>query len=378
MNVIPVCSYHDPAFPTRDVLYAHPELLRLAPNRWRHHRLVLTALAATGLLSGMQQAWAVGESVSPAPRIAPIFQHGDGNGSFGCIVVNPPVFLSEEEARQVITEEAKRLGLTFTSDSPTLEGVQVPITDRYAFDDGPARWRKTTLVLDGEDARHKVAYEFVSEQDLDAWETRFHGIVSTVSHYNLLGTAILLGQGLAKSEPEPRVGIFYEPGIGTGSLPEVILLREIPLAPLRPIAGWLGAALKVDKGTITVTRGASTAIFTFNSAQARMNDKTVALSSLVTVRKGVAFVPIRELVEALDAGEGFSSDQWQVTLRHPDSGEALHLPVTLAIGQDGQETAIREQIDQALLHESVRTLSHEELRMQVRDFVTWLKAQGVL
>jgi len=57
----------------------------------------------------------------PASLVAPIFRHGAGHGSFGCKAVNPPVFLSEDEARQVIIEEGETGGLSFTLDGQGAE-----------------------------------------------------------------------------------------------------------------------------------------------------------------------------------------------------------------------------------------------------------------
>ncbi len=37
--------------------------------------------------------------------VAPIFEHGEGRGATGCVVIVPPVFLSEEEALQIANEE---------------------------------------------------------------------------------------------------------------------------------------------------------------------------------------------------------------------------------------------------------------------------------
>jgi hypothetical protein len=56
--------------------------------------------------------------------VAPIFEHGEGRGATGCVVVTFPVFLSEEEAMQVIREELAEHGIDLTR-GPDLEGLTV-------------------------------------------------------------------------------------------------------------------------------------------------------------------------------------------------------------------------------------------------------------
>jgi hypothetical protein len=110
MKVKPIKHYAGPNIPTSQILEEHPELLHLVPRRWHGNPTVIAALAGVCVLvSGCRQSAAK----PAASRVAPLFQHGDGRGSFGCRAVNPPVFLSESEARQVIMDEAKRAGINF-------------------------------------------------------------------------------------------------------------------------------------------------------------------------------------------------------------------------------------------------------------------------
>ena len=55
--------------------------------------------------------------------VAPIFQHGEGRGATGCIVMSPPVFLSEEEALQVIREEMAAKGVQLGTNQTTVAGI---------------------------------------------------------------------------------------------------------------------------------------------------------------------------------------------------------------------------------------------------------------
>ncbi len=46
------------------------------------------------------------------PLLAPIFEHGPGQAAFGCIVTNPPVYLSEEDAAAIVRDELAAAGFT--------------------------------------------------------------------------------------------------------------------------------------------------------------------------------------------------------------------------------------------------------------------------
>ncbi len=157
-------------------------------------------------------------------RVAPLFIHGDGRGSFGCVAVNPPVFLSEDEARQVVQDEAMAAGIAFEPDALTLKEVSLPVTDQFGFlkkresgkqeDTGKTAPKTKTgdLVLDGFDSARNIAYEFVSRTDFNAWENQDRKMWCSASSYDLKDTANTLANGLAGSKGRSVVAIFYEPG----------------------------------------------------------------------------------------------------------------------------------------------------------------------
>ena len=219
MRIQPVRRKSPPRYPTREYLFAHPELLAIVPERWRRNRFVLKVLGAAAclVLSIQNEACAQQKGrAASAARIAPLFPHGEGRGSFGCLATNPPVFLSEDEARQVIQDEAKKSGIEFVADAFTVAKVTVPLTDPYwcppqVKRPGPAVQRRD-VVLDGFDREHQVGYEFVSRQDFTAWERKDPACRSTVASYDMKGIAEALRAGLEAAAPEPRIGVFYESG----------------------------------------------------------------------------------------------------------------------------------------------------------------------
>lgn len=126
MELKPLGRYGEPRYPTHHILEEHPELLRLIPRRWQGNRLALAALGmAAGIVLGSQRASAqeVAATNEPASMVAPLFVHGQGRGALGCVAVSPPVFLSEAEGRAVIEEELRTVGLSFEMDTTTVEAL---------------------------------------------------------------------------------------------------------------------------------------------------------------------------------------------------------------------------------------------------------------
>jgi len=131
MELKPVKKYKEPAYPDKRKVMEHPSILKTVPGRWKGNirvGITLTYLLSMTMVGCSQQH--VGNNPSgeqevniidkednrdsetqSVPRVAPIFIHGDGRGSFGCVSVAPPAFLSEEEAFDVIHEEAKNMVL---------------------------------------------------------------------------------------------------------------------------------------------------------------------------------------------------------------------------------------------------------------------------
>lgn len=215
IDIRPVQHYTEPNYPIRSILDKHPELLKLVPRRWRGNPTVIAALTALCLMTLNHRASADKPSDKPPCRVAPIFQHGDGRGAFGCEMVAPPTFLSEAEARQVIVEEAKRMGIFFEPETRTLKGVTPPIFDEYgrllAADEAEPRQPAPRIKPDGADRRRKVSYIFVSESDLLTWQ-RDTGSKEPVKYsYNLKQAAQLLGERVCLSQPQEFVGVLYDP-----------------------------------------------------------------------------------------------------------------------------------------------------------------------
>lgn len=247
--LIPVVSAKSPKYPTQEQVFLRPSMLCAAPQRWKKQPMVCAALlftVATGLAgcsapvsnnspdSTASAQPALGDtsnpteiSVNASPKASsetpaeafsggseastpdnlsdltiPVFEHGTGRGSYGCVSVAPPVFLSEEEALQVITEEAAAQGVHFTA-AKTISGT-FPATSTTPGTQSPGSYQGE-LKLDGYDAALEIGVEFVSQQDVADWNQPEEGVWASVEQFDMLDTAQRL------SEAAPGVAVFYDP-----------------------------------------------------------------------------------------------------------------------------------------------------------------------
>lgn len=237
----PLPNYKSPSYPTKEQIQLHPELLRTVPRRWASNPVVLTALSLV-LSAGLTACGTASDSILPDSNSAPaasdasgasnqptsgnstisaasaensagdaatldipIFAHGTGRGSYGCESVAPPVFLSEEEAMQVIEEECAAQGIdlsgqktisgTFPATSTLPEAVSGGASDQTYTGD---------LSLDGYSEDLGIGVEFVSTDDILDWKADT-GMAATVEEFDLKGTA----QRLA--DCTNNVAVFYDP-----------------------------------------------------------------------------------------------------------------------------------------------------------------------
>jgi hypothetical protein len=237
-----VKRYNTPKYPEKRIIIENPELLRIMPKRWKGS--LYACIAASSLfmvsLAGCDKkeiTSAHGPESSPSVSSAmestqkknnseqrltpPVFLFGTGRGSYGCVSVAPPVFLSEEEACSVICEEAKKFGLDLEKEGPKLEDVDIPITSVYPElqeVDGKVdvnlnnvSVKKGSFVLDGYDKDKKIGFEFVSQDDYNAWRDEKNGFNSTVEQYNILKAAEILREGISKKVNDKTIGVFYDP-----------------------------------------------------------------------------------------------------------------------------------------------------------------------
>jgi hypothetical protein len=227
MDPRPVPRTPIPAYPTRLQILEDPSLLeRHLPPAWRRHAEL--AAAATVFLAvnvaGHGQSAETEDPDAPPPAapatppavVAPIFEHGDGRGATGCVVVAPPVFLSEEEALQVISEELGKHGITLGEHEVTLPDVTIPPRHRKDFDGDEVveeLTRARPLELDARSTEPRVALEFVSREEyfelggVDFPPNSF----SSVRSYDTREVAQRLAEQVQAQGEGMYFGAFYDP-----------------------------------------------------------------------------------------------------------------------------------------------------------------------
>ncbi len=243
MQIERVRSYPVPRYPTAVQFHERENAARYMPRRWRGKRLVgqvLLFTAMSGLCSctiaptepagEVQQAetdtgsektpWYLElfgggkETAEETPRTeklsVPLFVHGEGRGSFGCDSVLPPVYLSEDEAAQVIRETAREYGVNF-SGKGTVESKKLPYTNVYGEE--MKKTYKGELALDGYDSTLGIGFEYVSQRDVSDWHMDT-GVMATVETFDMKGTAERLAEAVTDT------AVFYDPGMDFTAMPD--------------------------------------------------------------------------------------------------------------------------------------------------------------
>jgi hypothetical protein len=196
MQLKAVSQYKEPGYPVQEYLMEHPELLRLVPKRWRGNATVLATLGmAAMLISSSRFSYGEQKTVHHDEKVAPVFIHGAGRSGFGCVAVSPPIFLSEDEALQVINQEAMKAGLDF---------IKMPEGRRETTVHG-----SKTVHLDAYDFEHRIAIEFVEDKETGDWDARHE--MGTAGYTDTKEAAENVRSHLLKSNATPITGIFYDP-----------------------------------------------------------------------------------------------------------------------------------------------------------------------
>ena len=194
MEPRPVLQHTTPAYPTRREFLAAGA----------------AGLAAAGI-SGC------GRDAEVSLEVAPVFAHGEGRGATGCIVLAPPVFLSEEEALQVIREELARVGIKL-DEGMSLPEVTVEYEDPYAIQmrsgdnwlGEPVPIVSFPADLAAVDRRQRVGVAMVTQDDCHRFHDEF--TFSSVSAFDTKGVAQAIADALHKQAKQDLcIGVFYDP-----------------------------------------------------------------------------------------------------------------------------------------------------------------------
>jgi hypothetical protein len=227
MKIKQVKHYKKPGYPTRKQFLSDPSGLQdHVPESWKTNKTVMSGLAVFLMgVSGnnaqtqdkMQKQYiasvtqeyhgGVKEQQDSVQQknlslIAPIFVHGDGRGATGCVVMNPPVFLNEEEARQIVETEFKKENILFDKKNVKLDEVGF---EREFY---KRSTKYDTVVIDGFSTTYGFGYEVITAEDYRKFvDDRNY---STVQSYDLIQAAENLREKM-KEYGKMNTVIFYDP-----------------------------------------------------------------------------------------------------------------------------------------------------------------------
>ena len=245
VKIKPLKSYKPPAYPTFHESRKDARLLQKLPRRWGRSKPVATLLG-TGLMihvvgSGCRSetdgARAPGNRAQislqkapedikvnvraiPATRIAPMLEaalENDGQGAFGCIVVSAPVFLSENEAIDLIQHELEKAGLKLR-EMAHLDGLQVPDLDA-GFDKKDwkgelplKKLKEGSYLFDFATEDGSVFVKYLYDKEHDFWSKEQHrGGIAWCYDFPWLAAQVAESFRQRTNGQPVIIGIFFDP-----------------------------------------------------------------------------------------------------------------------------------------------------------------------
>ena len=258
MKITPMVSYKKPAYPTYEESKADAGLLKNIPRRWGKNGSI-ASLVGTGILihvgAGCREATATEDATVkivepvehdgnvvtnvvraiPATRVAPMLEEAlanDGRGGFGCIAVSAPVFLSENEALDLIQAELEKTGLKF-HDMVKIDGLHIPDREAASKREYSMPKKEGTDEIDWEEFRKfkmkplttgtysfdlgtkdkSVVVQFLRKKDFDLWKDEPRGGWSSYNSFNFAELATLVSDTFKQRDDGAPViiGLFFEP-----------------------------------------------------------------------------------------------------------------------------------------------------------------------
>jgi len=242
MKPRPDKHYRPPRYPTRLRVAARPALLENnLPPAWRASREIAGA-AALFLAANLAGCSSSPDTPRARTAVAPVFVHGEGQGAFGCVVVSPPTFMSEDEALLMIEEELGKQGLNLSRRDVTAAGVMIPAREEYWYKNFFGRMKieyrelpniSKPLTIDRQDPDKQVSVVFVSYGDY--FERGGASSNSTVQGYDLPEVARFVADKIKDTGPGGYFGVLYDPVADPGEAKELLRLQ------VKDFVDWLKA-----------------------------------------------------------------------------------------------------------------------------------------
>jgi hypothetical protein len=136
----------------------------------------------------------------------------------------------------------------------------------------------------------------------------------------------------------------------------------------------------IEKETIAIRYGGHTLVLTVGSDRAVIDGEKVTLAAPVSEHFDSVYFPLRPVLAVLGFTVTWNEKQATVTLAHQELQQNLASQVMETIEEDPQRRLTFAFLpgDNDSYLAIVKEYGREDLRRQVRDFVAWLKAEGVI
>ena len=242
MKIEPVKNMSAPRYPDKYTKEVQNALAAAHPQRWRTKPLVVGALAATVAIGlnncsyGAEGAPVMppeqvaprgditttspsaaatfqpigvtsGENISFPTGIIPLFEYGGGTGSFGCVSVAAPYFMSEDEAFAIMKAAFAEANMELSKNRKGQQTI-LPLAIIAARGDDAPETITSSMMLDG--LANDMPVEFVSQADIVKWKYLLDTGLSIRSYYMKYAAQIL-------TKNNPGVVVFYDPVSYVGS-----------------------------------------------------------------------------------------------------------------------------------------------------------------
>jgi len=214
MEAKPAKRIAKPRYPTRLEAHADPGLLKKTmPAAWKSCAEIAGAATVLMSINGCLGGHPHSGTYKAKAIVAPIFHHGEGRGAYGCEIVNPPVFLSEQDAMQVICEELQKSGMVLSDRNVLVPGVSIPQQERKRFLDWAWEMDVKTgasvpFVLQNLDPKKKVGVSLVHAKNYFSLGGARSG---SITDYDLRKAAKEVRDRVAKNGRDLYLGTFYDP-----------------------------------------------------------------------------------------------------------------------------------------------------------------------
>ncbi len=254
MKLKSLSNYKQPVYPTRDKYILQPMLLNdCLPPSWGRKAVVAGALlafvmagsAGADLLSlknkaGVEILRSVESYHALLPtgmnlpeyfgslkddnggneeetKISPLFIHGKGAGSIGCVVISPPAFLSEADAKRIIEDEFRNAGIGFDFENYQPDGLTVGKEQIFRTEEDREYYESTKgedvddnipLVMNGYNREYNFGYCYVGTTEHDKYSEN-HSFTSLDSWHTKETAERIVD--ILKSDGRTNAAVFYEP-----------------------------------------------------------------------------------------------------------------------------------------------------------------------